>query len=175
MNIDWVQVITSLVVGAVGAWFSSKFALRQGLERSKREKAFDRRLDWYEKALRSTMKFKGFNEQIASVLRKDDLPTLEKMVSGNLQVTRSMQRTINEAIVFADKSTYVQLKRVFKEFQTRIIEMNQQLAKSQIPPDDVPSEYESMAKLMERASLDLAVSIRKQLGLDEITIQEFDE
>jgi hypothetical protein len=32
-----------------------------------------------------------------------------------------------------------------------------------------------MAKLLERACFDVAVSIREQLGLDKITIQEFDE
>ena len=42
MNIDLVQVVTNLVVGVVSAWFTSKLALRRGLEQSKKEKAFDR-------------------------------------------------------------------------------------------------------------------------------------
>ena len=128
----------------------------------------ERRLTWYEKALRATMKFRNFNEEIALAIGKNDLTTLERMVSGNLQVTRSLQRTINESLVFADKSTYLRLKRVFKEFQRKMDEMNQDLAK-QGPSDDIPQQYKSMARLMERASFDLAVSIRKQLGLDEIT------
>jgi len=175
MNIDLLQVITNLTVAALTAWFSSKLALRQGIERARKEKAFERRLEWYEKAARTAMDFRQFNEEFALLLRKDDVEGLEKMVSGHLQLTSSMQRTINESIFFADKITYVQLKRVFKEFQRRMTETNQQLAKTQLPPDDVPQVYESMSKLMERACFDLAVSIRTQLGLDEITIQEFDD
>ena len=73
MNIDLVQVVTNLVVGVVSAWFTSKLALRRGLEQSKKEKAFDRRLEWYEKAFRATIRFRHFNEEIAIALRKDDL------------------------------------------------------------------------------------------------------
>jgi hypothetical protein len=174
MDIDLVQVTTNLIVGAAGAWVAGKFGIRHGLEKAKGERALERRLTWYEKALRATMKFRNFNEEIALAIGKNDLTTLERMVSGNLQVTRSLQRTINESLVFADKSTYLRLKRVFKEFQRKMDEMNQDLAK-QGPSDDIPQQYKSMARLMERASFDLAVSIRKQLGLDEITIQEFVE
>src|SRR5258706_787310 len=118
MNIDLLQVMTNLTVAALTAWFSSKVALRQGIERARKEKAFERRLEWYEKAARAAMDFRQFNEEFALLLRKDDVEGLEKMVSGHLQLTSSMQRTINESIFFADKITYVQLKRVFKEFQS---------------------------------------------------------
>ncbi len=175
MNIDVMQVLTSLIVGVLSAWFTSKLALRRALEQSKKEKAFERCLDWYEKALRATIKFRHFNEEIAIAVRKHDLDTLRRMVSGNLQVTRSLQRTVNESLVFADKSTYIRLKHVFKEFQNRMQEMNEGLNKTQGPSDDIPRQYESMARLMERAAFDLSTSIRKQLGLDEITIQEFDQ
>jgi hypothetical protein len=97
------------------------------------------------------------------------------MVAGNLQVTRSLQRTINESLVFADKSTYVRLKGIFKQFKRRMDQMNRGLADSKQPPEEIPAEYDSMAKLLERACFDVAVSIREQLGLDKITIQDFDE
>ena len=129
MDIDLVQVATNLIVGAAGAWVAGKFGIRHGLEKAKGERALERRLTWYEKALRATMKFRNFNEEIALAIGKNDLTTLERMVSGNLQVTRSLQRTINESLVFADKSTYLRLKRVFKEFQRKMDEMNQDLAK----------------------------------------------
>jgi len=117
------------------------------------------------------MKFRQLAEEVAIVIKNDDLTTLERMISTRLQVTRSLQRTLTESLVFADKRTYIELKRVLKESQRRIGETTQDLARS----EDVHIAYEYIATLMDRLSFDLATSIRKQLDLDEITIEEFEE
>lgn len=172
---DFPQVLTTplltIVVAAGSAWFAGSLGVKRALEQAKHQRAFDRRLEWYEKAVRASMKFRQLAEEVAIAIKNDDLTTLERMISTRLQVTRSLQRTLTESLVFADKRTYIELKRVLKESQRRIGETTQDLARS----EDVHIAYEYIATLMDRLSFDLATSIRKQLDLDEITIEEFEE
>jgi two-component sensor histidine kinase len=173
MTMDFAQVL-SIVVAAGGAWLAGWLGVKRALGQAKQQRAFDRRLEWYEKAVRASMKFRQLAEEVTIAIKNDDLTTLER-VKSRLQVTRSLQRTLNESLIFADKTTYIELKRVFKESQRRIAEMTQDLARSKLPSEDVHGAYEYMATLLERLSFDLATSIRMQLDLDEITIEEFEE
>jgi hypothetical protein len=63
MDINVVQLLVgaavSLVVGAASAWVAGTYGVRHGLERAQRERAFDRRLEWYEKAFRVLSRFRS--------------------------------------------------------------------------------------------------------------------
>lgn len=59
MQIDPVQIVTNILVGAVSAWVAGTFGVRHGLQRAQRERAFERRLTWYEDAIRVTFRFKA--------------------------------------------------------------------------------------------------------------------
>jgi len=44
MQVDMLQIGTNIIVGAVSAWVAGFFGVRHGLERAKRERAFERQL-----------------------------------------------------------------------------------------------------------------------------------
>jgi hypothetical protein len=82
MQIDFVQIAAGLVIpvasAAVSAWLAAKFGVRNGLEQARRERAFDRRLEWYEKAVRDTIQFHTLNERTAIFVKRGDAEGVKK-------------------------------------------------------------------------------------------------
>jgi Na+/H+-translocating membrane pyrophosphatase len=99
MAIDLLQLGTNLVVGAVSAWVAGTFGVRHGLQRAQRERAFERRLTWYEDAIRVTFRFKATVDLIVIALKEPDvnksLQILESVVKNSEEVTQNLAVTIN--------------------------------------------------------------------------------
>jgi hypothetical protein len=53
MDINLFQILTNALIAAVSAWVAGKFGVRRGLEQSRNQRAFERRLEWYEHTFRA--------------------------------------------------------------------------------------------------------------------------
>lgn len=80
MEIDFIQVATNLIVAAVSAWLGGKFGIRHGLETAKRERAFDRRLEWYEKAVHSLRSFSTASWKLVNGVNSDKPEEITKLL-----------------------------------------------------------------------------------------------
>jgi hypothetical protein len=67
---------------------------------------------------------------------------------------------------------YLRLKELASEFIKLMDETMAGLLKNQ-DPSITSKQFTAMAKLLEQSAFELAQSIRAQLALDEITLQDF--
>ena len=172
------QVLIQLFVAALSAWLGARLGVRSALEQAKKERAFDRRLEWYEKAIRITIRFQSLNERIAVALRLEDAAESEEMFRGVRDekdpLLKELQQVINESMVFADRKTYLRLKGAFAKFKEQAM-LTGELLKNKASMDSISDQYASMANEIEQIAFELAQSVRDQLGLDKITLADFEK
>src|SRR5258705_9201187 len=104
---DFAQIAASIIVGAVSAWIAGSLGVHHGLKRAQREKAFDRRLDWYEKTIRA---FDGFKINLKSMIQT---PALSDKFAGAVEsITKSAEEVrgcVGGATVYAKRRTLLQM------------------------------------------------------------------
>jgi len=171
MEINSAQILVnasvSLIVGGVGAWIAGTLGVRQGLKRAQREKAFERRLDWYEEA------FTAFNSFMLKLNAFIPPPLLlEDVRAACTEFTEAVQKArqcVDKAPVYAEKKTLTEMKELFVE-----------LGQIEPAPQGQPIETEYLVKkrnaiaaIASQIACELAMSIRNQLGLDQISKEDF--
>lgn len=173
----FVQVVTSLLVAAGSAWVAARVGVRRALEQIKGERAFDRRLDWYERAIRVSMKFQYFNQGMALAIRDPDLQRgfnkLGQLSQESMETLKELQQTINESLIFAKRDMYLALKETFARFDI-LTKKSRKLIDAGAKEDKMAEQYESLAKILEVKTFELAESVRTMLGLDQISREDFD-
>lgn len=93
MDINLVQVLIN-VVGAPSARVVGSFGVRHGLQRAQRERAFERRLTWFETAIRVTLRFKYLVDSGAITMRETDLNKREQIMKPVVEETGEISRDL---------------------------------------------------------------------------------
>jgi hypothetical protein len=178
MNIDPVQVGANLIVGAVSAWVAGSFGVRHGLQRAQRERAFERRLSWFEDAIRVTFRFKYLVDSVAIAMRESNLVKSEQimkpLVEQSEEISRDLVQTINDSLLYATREVYVALKKVFAQVTKLTVDLGV-LLKDKADDKAVAVAYESHSKILDESLYLLAKSVRKLLKMDKISREDFDE
>ena len=178
MNIDLVQVATNLIIGALSAWVAGSFGVRHGLIRAQRERAFERRLTWYDDAIRVILRFRTLVDSMVIALRETDanksLQIMESVVKNSEEVTQNLADTINKSLVYSSREVYLVLKKMFAQVMNLTAETSQ-LMQKKAGDDNVDAAYESQSKLLEDSLYLLATSVRDLLKMDKIRREDFDE
>jgi len=162
------NIIVGVVVGSISAWVAGSLGVRHGVERAKRERAFDRRLDWYEQT------FKAFNKfilKLNDVVPPPPLPDeLGRVVTEFAAAAVEARNCVDTAPVYAERKTLIEMRRLFVELgRSRNLLSGQQ----KIETSDLVIKKNAIADIASGITCELAMSIRNQLGLDEITKEEF--
>jgi len=160
-----VQVVTNLVVG----WLSGWLGVRRALQQSKQQQGFNRRLEWYERTVRTALRQRALIEKAVVAVNKQDFKLMERLLKDQPEILNNFEQAADESMVFAEKTTYISFNRAVREYARKIREMPED------PNTDLngaAQTYGELVKLIERACLDLSKSIRKQLGLDQLTMQD---
>jgi hypothetical protein len=180
MNIDLVQVFINLIVGAASAWIAGKFGVRRALEQARKERAFDRSLQWHENTLRATNNLRTLHKEYrANLVDASTIFTLDRSakVGRRLEECASeLQRSLFEAVLFSPKKIVRNLRLAADEVQGIIA-----LARKVAELKDASNLEPEWALLEKLKSIDARVtlihvglvhSIRKQLGLDKLTTSD---
>ena len=167
MKIQFIQVATNLVVGAIGAWIAGMLGVRHGLKRAQREQAFDRRLDWYEQTLRAFNDFKlKLNNFVSAPLEPE---TRKRMITEFAESVQHARNCVNVAPVYAERKTLVEMRKLFVELGKAT-----HLAKGpSITTQDLLAKRDAIVEIANGIECELAISIRGQLGLDKISKEDF--
>jgi hypothetical protein len=112
MQLDALQVLTNVFVGAVSAWVAGTFGIRHGLERAKRERAFDRQLEWREKTVRTINRFLTSDVELRNVLMSgssdpEDIRVLLKSLEAALD---ELDVSLRESVLFAERKIVIDLR-----------------------------------------------------------------
>jgi hypothetical protein len=165
MNIDLVQVLTNLIVGAGTAWLTGKFAVRRGLEQSRNQRAFERRIEWYEET------FRAYNE-LMLLIQKGPIPVksdeFKPAVDALMKCSEKVRSCIDRATVYAKRETLVRMRELIVE-----LDATKNLATGpRIERADLDRKIAAINDVVNRITYELAVSIREDLRLDKIKFED---
>jgi len=163
------QLGSTLLVGAVSAWVAGSFAIRHGLARAQRKKAFDHRLEWYEKAFRTITEYRTTVWEFVIGFHFSDPDKRARLLAAVERSTKEIDCCLTEAVVFGERAVLKELAsldsllanvKVFvKDFQPADLKADAELIRSLL----------TLTKRLESVSVKIAQSVRRQLSLDEIT------
>jgi hypothetical protein len=179
-----VEIVKILVVPLIVAWVAAKLGVRRGLEQAKRERAFDRSLEWHENAIRAMTRFSDmawrlhhelmFSKDIpglgiASQKRAERalryLPTLE-------ECTIELERVLAESVLFADRQTAIKLREDVFGLHNELLWRVQDLRREQDPDkhdvEEVSDFALAFAQGFRKLSFALSQKIRGNLNLEPI-------
>ena len=177
LDIDKGEFISGLSL----AWLGAMLGVRYGMRRVRRERAFDRRLHWYETSFRLIEKYRsasaefvlGFDEfrPIRPFLKPDvkladsdkDRRLLDALESG----LKDLDICLEESIMFAERSVVRELNSLRSEFvKVRFAAMKK------TPSDEeknlLSEQVMTLHGIMDRVSLTIGKSVRRHLGLDRV-------
>ncbi len=176
MDINVTQVLVSavgsLLVSAAGAWIAGWLGVRRGLNQAIRQRAFDRRLDWYEQTFRLFNEFlvnlRNFAATYAPV-ESFNSEMVKKAVGDFLTSAEKVGTRINEGTVYAEKKTLRTMRKLLGQLQ----EVRRLPEGPKIETVDLQRKIGAIDNITIQITYELTTSIRKQLGLDKITEEEF--
>jgi hypothetical protein len=170
MNPIVLQVVSSLVVAGVSAWVGSKIGIRHAIEKLRKERAFDRRLSWYENCTLAIQQFRWNNMAYADALRHDrsKLPGIAR--TAVLQAPKLFEQ-LNQAIFYSPKATVHRLRDLAIEIEKFSVVADETL-KRDVPADEFAAVVDTLSDSLGVAGFELAKQIRDQLGLDQIALSD---
>jgi hypothetical protein len=166
MTIDITQVSANLFVAVGSAWFGAWFGARQAIETSKRQKAFEQRLDWHLRIIRAMKRFQlGMEEYLATAKldRKAAVPIAAKVEPLMMEFLMCT----NEAALFTDRKTILRLRDGAKEFSDVLHDARRAMDERE-SWTGVVQRTASLTKLVESLDFELTRKLREQLGLDKL-------
>lgn len=175
MDINFAQVLTpaivSIFVGAVSAWVAGNLGVRHGLEKAKQEKAFDHRLEWQLRTIIAVKQFQLGMEEYLSVASVDREAAIPIAVKVEPMMTEFLMCT-NEATLFTDRDTVIQLKKGAKEFLDMMHSTADAMKKGESWNTVLQKTAAALHKSVGSIEIELTHRHRKQLGLDPLKLED---
>jgi hypothetical protein len=170
MPIDILQLAGNLIVAAGGAWIGSRVSVSHALERLRNERAFDRRLVWYEETVLETIAVRDACSAYASATRHD----ISKlgMLAGQMEpLFQTFVEKANKAVFYAPVRTVRMLDELQKKLLDFALETSKTLEKRQLH-EEFASNVDSLVLVFNGLIFDLAQELRKEQALDTIELSE---
>jgi hypothetical protein len=158
----------SLLVGAVSAWVAGTLGVRHGLRRAQREKAFERRLEWYERSFRVMSRFQTSVVEFDAGIRLRDLNEHDRLLEALGKSVAEVENCLHEAALFAERAIIREMVQLHGLMMSLI-----QATQDMTPPNfeqekQLTKVLYSIRLTMRAMNLKIAQGVREQLALDEI-------
>jgi hypothetical protein len=157
-------VLAALIAAFLGSWAGAQAALN----RFKRERAFDRRVDWYERMAHSLAEMK-LRIEIARTFQEDPLEPPEKKRSvwgGVQQQYIELTRTVAEAKLYAAVRVITAIDQLLAEFD-KVSDETNGFDVSELPKH--MGRLNDLITKSEKALTTHADAFRKELGYDTLS------
>jgi hypothetical protein len=164
------QLAGNLVVAAVGAWIGSRIGIRHALEKFRHERAFERRLSWYETCVSAVQVFRWNNLAYSEALRHDR-SKLPATAAKAVAIAPPLFDQLNKAILYAPKHTVHRLRDLANEIENFSSVANETLQRD-VPAHEFAAVIDTLSDSLGAAGFELAQQIRDQLGLEEIELSD---
>ena len=179
-RLDLAQLLTNLLIVSSTGFLAGKFGVRRALEQARKERAFDRTLEWHESTLRMIKEFRFLNRRYSeAVLRRETFLKPDKAIAEfakQLEKCASdLVKMLGEAALFAEKKRVSQLSSAAKDL-AEIICLATKVANA--VGMSVVEEFDLLKqlRLFEGVTVSIHVALvqemRKQLGLDRLTASD---
>jgi len=170
MDSTVVQIASNLIVAGASAWAGSRFGVRNALEKLRNERAFERRLAWYEETVIATAAVRD-KCVLYAIATRHDTSQLEALAGEMNSVFQTFGEKANKAVLYAPKHTVQTLDQFIKEFVQLGLEARKAVERGQLY-EEFAKHVDSLALSLSRFIFELAQELRKELGLEKIELSD---
>lgn len=174
MTNDWVPVmnlehtLTTVLAAAVGAYLAARLGFTYALSKLKHERAFDRRLVWYEQAVKRLVDSASrINWALATDLAKVEGPERERAWAQAFEGIVALQGLEVEAELYASNSAYNAVREAVRDVTT-VARSAWGMSGSKETPAAPVRLFEICFKMLYHAASRLAADVREHLDLNEL-------
>lgn len=174
MNPIVLQIVGSLVVAGASAWFGSWLGLRHAIRKLRDEKAFERRLAWCEACIKALDAFRRNREQWIDAAKADQTQTevLELLSAQGQELASPLLDELQKATVYAPKGAVHRLSRLMD--QILMVTSFVIMTRSKATVQDHVRTMEKLAAALGGAEFELTQQIRKELGIEQISLSDME-
>jgi hypothetical protein len=170
MDVNVWQLLGNLAVAGAAAWIGSKVGVQHALEKLRNERAFERRIAWYEETVLATTRIRDSWVAYAFATR-NDTSQLGALATGMNPAFQAFAEQSNKAVLFAPKGTVQRLDELMKELMQLAVETAKTLERGQLH-EEFARQVDALALSLSRFVFELAQELRKELGLEKIELSD---
>jgi hypothetical protein len=167
MNTLLLQLAGNLAVAGAGAWIGGQIGVKNAMQKLRNEKAFERRLAWYEDTVASMVAARDLFILYAAATRQRDATLLGNLVQ---QMTSVLQRFGDKASMvglYAPRRTVKRLNKLVKDLRGLASEFIQTLQRGQLY-EEFAARVDVLVASLNELIFDLAQELRGELGIEKI-------
>jgi hypothetical protein len=144
---NWETIVTGVLTGVIASAITGYLGVYYGFKQLKKQRAFDRQLEWYERTVRALGAVPHLNTAFAIARDDRKKAELEKAVLD-------LQRCASEAPLYAEQSSWEQLEKMHVDLK-----------------GDPLEQAKAFEEVMRKTAAELSAPVRKMLDLKEIVFK----
>jgi hypothetical protein len=172
-----VNMLVSVLTGVITGVSVGYFGLRSAINQFKTQRAYDRRLDWFEQTVRTVNRFLYLAWKLKNLHLNfgKPMPTAEAAIPdvfANFEKTAiELDTALDESVLFAERKTVIQLREA--AFGLADLLATMQLTGNSAPDiSDAAEQAWALAKDFRQLRFSLAQSVRADLNLDGVSLDD---
>jgi hypothetical protein len=161
-EVPWFVIpLVTAILATIGAWIGGKMGVSRDTEKLTKQRAFDHRLDWYVRTVRTLSDFQFlFNSLNRPDVERERIDSLRSTLRD---VAQKLSGNVKESFLFGSPETTNSLEAMYQ----RLNQLSQRDAEADAGTDKRETEDEINYEFA-RVYLDLAQDVRKHLELEEL-------
>lgn len=172
MNPAILQILASLIAAGLSAWFGSWLGVRHALRKLRNEKAFERRIVWYEETVVALVNARDLSAKYALATRQRSTGELEKLAPLMGTSFQALGEKANKVVLYAPASVVQRFDvLVNQELVGLATAFIQTLQRNELY-DEFAARTDSLVKTLNRLIFDLAQGLRGELGIEKIELSD---
>jgi hypothetical protein len=171
MNSIILQFAGNLVVAGVGAWIGSRIGLRHALEKLRKERAFERRLAWYEDTIIALTTARDKCVLYALATRQHDSAQLTKLAPDMDTAFQAFGGHASKAVLYTPKRTVEKIESLGLEIFKVMHELAEALQRGQLY-EEYAAHLEAFVGILNQLLFELAQEVRTELGIEKLELSD---
>lgn len=167
------QLLSSLVVAGVSAWFGSWLGVRHALRKLRNEKAFERRLVWYEDTVAALIAVRDLQFWYAAATRQRDAVLLGQLAPQIGAAFATFGEKANKAILYAPSKTVRRMDTLVHDLMTLAPKFIQTLQDGKLY-EEFAAQTDSLVATLTLLIFELAQEVRGELGIGQIEVSDLE-
>jgi hypothetical protein len=171
MNPIVLQLAGSLIVAGVSAWFGSWLGVRHALRKLRNEKAFERRLAWYEDTVAALVAARDLCFMYAIATRQHDAALLGQLAPQMTAAFQTLGEKSSKVALYAPRRTVTRFDLLMKELVALAGQFVQTLQRGQLY-EEFATRVDALVGSLNPLIFDLAQQVREELGIEKLELSD---
>jgi hypothetical protein len=171
MNSIILQFAGNLIVAGIGAWIGSRIGVRHAMEKLRKERAFERRLAWYEDTITALTIARDKCVFYALATRQHDSAQLTKLAPEMSAAFQAFGDKASKAVLYAPKLTVGKLDSLGLEMFRVMHKLVEALERGQLY-EEYAAHLDAFVRTLNQLLFELAQEVRTELGIEKLELSD---